>query len=532
MVAGLTVCALLSAGAGAATICVGIEAPGCESSKEKIQEALDSASSSPAGDRVVIGPGRFEGPFKYLPAGGGGRIEVVGQGPPTVLTAPTPTATGVTVLEAIGDSAGDGSAVSNLTVRIPAGTGTAVDSGIYADSVSGVRVASDAIEPPSTKESFGVELPTPGGSLRNSVVELVGGGTTEIGVKTEGGSEAVPVVVADSRITAPIAIRASAQATSVVRTRVLANRVGVEACNGPVTVEDSLIRVFGNGTGLLAAGDNLCGTSQGSLVARQVTIVGTGTGSAGGAEVGAAAEAGAPGQDPSVDVSLSILRDLHLAFLAEGSANAAAAAAVGASDFEAGRHAELPGAGAASFAQAQPNIDADPLFTNELLSEFTLRPGSPAIDSAYSPPLAPGESATDLNGSPRILDGNGDGLAARDMGAFEAPAAPTPPDTTPPDTRILGTKRKRQLRAGPHGFVFRVGFVSTEANSTFQCRLDAGRFKPCSSPFQRRLAAGMHRFEVRAVDAAGNVDPTPARENLRIARAPRKHHAHKRHRGS
>jgi hypothetical protein len=529
MAAGLAVCALLSAGAGAATICVGIEAPGCESSKEKVQEALESASSSPAGDRVVIGPGRFEGPFKYLPAGGGGRIEVVGQGPPTVLTAPTPTATGVTVLEAIGDSAGDGSAVSNLTVRIPAGTGTAVDSGIYADSVSGVRVASDAIEPPSSKESFGVELPTPGGSLRNSVVELVGGGTTEIGVKTEGGSEAAPIVVADSRITAPTAIRVSAQATSVVRTRVLANRVGVEACNGPVTVEDSLIRVFGNGTGLLAAGDNLCGTSQGSLVARQVTIVGTGSA---GAEVGAAAEAGAPGQDPSVDVSLSILRDLHLAFLSEGSASAAAAVAVGASDFEAGRHAELPGAGAASFAQAQPNIDADPLFTNELLSEFTLRPGSPAIDSAYSPPLAPGESATDLNGSPRVLDGNGDGLAARDMGAFEAPAAPTPPDTTPPDTRILSAKRKGQLRAGPHGFVFRVRFASTEASSTFQCRLDAGRFRPCSSPFQRRLAAGMHRFEVRAVDAAGNVDPTPARENLRIARAPRKHHAHRRHRGS
>jgi hypothetical protein len=521
--AALLALALLPASAGAETICVGLESASCEGSAATVQKALHEAETSPAGDRVVVGAGLFEGPFKYFPGGGGGRIEVVGQGPPTVLTAPTPAGAGATVLELIGDTVGDGSAVSNLTVRIPAGTATVADSGIYADAVSGVRVASDVSSPSSPTQPFGVELPTPGGSLRNSVIELVSGGSNAIGVKTEGASQTTPVTVADSRITAPIAVEASAQETSVVRSRLLADDAGVVACNGPVTVEDSLVRVFGSGIGLLAAGENLCSTEQGSMVARQVTIVGTGIA---GGQVGVEAKANVPEQHLSVDVSLSILRDLQTTFVAQAVSAASAAIGVGASDFEAARHVEAPGGGAATFEQTRPNIDADPLFTSDLQSDFSLRPGSPAIDSAYSPPLAPGESATDLNGNPRVLDGNGDGIAARDMGAFEAPAIP---DTTPPDTRIVQAKKHKKLKAGPHGFLLRVAFTSTEAGSTFQCRLDAGKFAPCSSPFQKRLAAGMHRFEVRAVDAAGNIDPTPAHESFRVA-APRKHHGHRRHR--
>jgi len=60
------------------------------------------------------------------------------------------------------------------------------------------------------------------------------------------------------------------------------------------------------------------------------------------------------------------------------------------------------------------NISADPMFVGN--GDYTLTPGSLAIDSG-SANQAP---STDLNGNPRPVDGNGDSVAAFDMGAYEA----------------------------------------------------------------------------------------------------------------
>ncbi len=54
---------------------------------------------------------------------------------------------------------------------------------------------------------------------------------------------------------------------------------------------------------------------------------------------------------------------------------------------------------------------------------------------------------------------------------------------------------------------------SSRPNSvtTFNCSLDAAAFAACTSPqTYSGLTNGSHTFQVRAVDAAGNVDPTPA----------------------
>ncbi len=54
-------------------------------------------------------------------------------------------------------------------------------------------------------------------------------------------------------------------------------------------------------------------------------------------------------------------------------------------------------------------------------------------------------------------------------------------------------------------------FHSTEHGATFRCRLDAGAAAPCASPWPLSgLAPGAHTFEVTAIDAGGNADPTPA----------------------
>src|SRR5204862_483428 len=82
----------------------------------------------------------------------------------------------------------------------------------------------------------------------------------------------------------------------------------------------------------------------------------------------------------------------------------------------------------------------------------------------------------------------------------------TPPDTTPPDTTITAAPPARS-NSGSASF----SFTSTEAGSSFACQLDGGAFAPCVSPQSYSgLANGSHTFQVRATDAAGNTDPTPA----------------------
>ena len=64
-----------------------------------------------------------------------------------------------------------------------------------------------------------------------------------------------------------------------------------------------------------------------------------------------------------------------------------------------------------------------------------------------------------------------------------------------------------------------MAFSSTEAGSTFECKLDRGAFKPCGPKLKlRRLKPGKHTLLVRAVDALGNADATPAKKKLRVKR--------------
>ena len=73
------------------------------------------------------------------------------------------------------------------------------------------------------------------------------------------------------------------------------------------------------------------------------------------------------------------------------------------------------------------NIDTDPCFVemgywdaNNILfdSDYHLLPSSPCIDTG-DPNYIAGPNETDLDGKPRVLDGNNDGITVIDMGAYE-----------------------------------------------------------------------------------------------------------------
>ncbi len=78
--------------------------------------------------------------------------------------------------------------------------------------------------------------------------------------------------------------------------------------------------------------------------------------------------------------------------------------------------------------------------------------------------------------------------------------------TSMPDT-IIDSGPSGTVGSSPATF----SFHSNVSGSTFECSLDGAAFTSCTSPQSYTgLSDGEHTFSVRAIDPAGNIDPTPA----------------------
>ena len=142
-------------------------------------------------------------------------------------------------------------------------------------------------------------------------------------------------------------------------------------------------------------------------------------------------------------------------------------------------------------------------------------PGAPMINNPTST-KQPLTSATGM-----VVLGGDDST-----GLYVHAAMALTPDGRAPDTRISAG-----APAVSNASTARFLFTSDEAAVRFECRLDAGAFTACNSPLAiANLAPGGHSFAVRAIDAAGNADQTPAAQSWTIpgaaagagAAAPRK----------
>ena len=112
-----------------------------------------------------------------------------------------------------------------------------------------------------------------------------------------------------------------------------------------------------------------------------------------------------------------------------------------------------------------------------------------------------------VGGSSGVKDVNGNALGANKSWTFTT--------VTPPETTIDPT-------TGPTGTVASTSasfaFSSSKPNSTFECSLDGSTFAACASPkdYPGPLGQGDHTFRVRAIDATGVQDPSPASRNWSV----------------
>ena len=168
--------------------------------------------------------------------------------------------------------------------------------------------------------------------------------------------------------------------------------------------------------------------------------------------------------------------------------------------------------------------------SSETGSSFQCKLDSGSWADCDSPQFYSGLSVADHTLLVRATDaaGNVDPNPAVRNWTVEATSPPPPADTTPPQTSIgSGPAGGSTQRAASFSF------SSTEAGSSFQCKLDSASWAACSSPQSYSgLAVADHTFSVRATDAAGQPRHQPGDSQLdgrgddrrHAAPAARRHH--------
>jgi len=145
-------------------------------------------------------------------------------------------------------------------------------------------------------------------------------------------------------------------------------------------------------------------------------------------------------------------------------------------------------------------VDGDFAIAADGCSGRTIADGRPTCDvSVTFAPSVPGDSDGALTFT--YGDGNTATVPLHGRGV----------DTIPPQTTLTGYPSPLSKDPDPT-----FEFASDDPAATFECNLDGEGFAPCESPYSMHVDDGDHTFAVHAIDAAGNVDPSPATDEFTV----------------
>lgn len=348
-------------------------------------------------DTVDIGPGTFSGSSSYSAAG---PVTVFGAGRgKTVLTYSNPQPP--TYGRVLSIHGGAGNSVRDLSIALSGGSarGLELKNGAQAQRVD---VAGDA-----TATDAQAVIIDSGGSFTDGSASLVGAGGDAVNVT---GGPTGTATIARADLTAEYGVYQQSYDTVVAqvsRTRIVA-RQGVLLSGGQMNIANSVIEPVGTNAVALSAFASNGSTDSRTLTANHVTVAGSGA----SGQTGAYALSTDASQTAAVAVKNSILTGVAAAFRRRSNTTGVANV-TGSYDASTAPNLEEGGPGAISESH---HVAAAPGFVDAAAGDFRLR-FDPALVDAGDP--AAGGPTVDFGGDPRVVDGNGDGTAVRDIGAFE-----------------------------------------------------------------------------------------------------------------
>jgi PKD domain-containing protein len=321
----------------------------------------------------------------------GSPVDIIGVGDKTILQGGGGDSTRLTLNEPT-------SSVSHLQVRINADSSTGIKA---AGHVHDVSVTADA---PAVQHLVGVLLFGSGSLEAAGVFMPKTAGSDSTGVRIEAppaGSKTITDVTVEGE-DGIVSSGGGASSTTVVRDAFVRGVRGISANNSQVSVDNALVEVVPGVGGVGLTSFDLSDSA--SLRARHVTVVKPGDSSSGDGITSSDQDSG------PLTSTLEVSNSVIAGFLHDVRR-------------EAGSDLTINWSRLATTGSVQPsganNTSAQPNFLDPDNRDYRLAAGSPLIDAGDPAGLAADEPTTDLNRSPRVVNGDGDCTARQDMGAFE-----------------------------------------------------------------------------------------------------------------